>query len=275
MAELAPAQMNTRPLRRAMPVGVGLIALAVLAGFALATPAGILGKADAVGYAICHRIGSHSFTIAGRQLPLCARCTGIYLGALLSLTTLVAAGRRRASLLPPRPVLFTLLGFVVLMGIDGTNSYLTLFPGLPHLYPPQNWLRLMTGTLYGMALAVLAYPFFNSALWRLPEPARSLRNFRELGGLLLLAGIVVALALTENPVLLYPLALLSALGVVLMLSLVNTMLAALISRRDNAAVSWRHIWPLLVAGVTLTFVEIGLIDAVRFALTGTWEGFSL
>jgi hypothetical protein len=39
------------------------------------------------------------------------------------------------------------------------------------------------------------------------------------------------------------------------------------------AANWHDLWPFALAGVALALVEIGLIDAVRFALTGTWEGF--
>ncbi|KAB2863423.1 MAG: DUF2085 domain-containing protein, partial [Anaerolineae bacterium] len=55
-------------------------AIVIIGAWLLATPAGVLGKADAVGYAICHRITVRSFEAFDRQLPLCARCTGIYLG---------------------------------------------------------------------------------------------------------------------------------------------------------------------------------------------------
>jgi uncharacterized membrane protein len=275
MAEWAQPQAGVRPFGRALPLGIALVAVAVFASWLLGTPEGVLGKADAVGYAICHRIESHSFVIGGRQLPLCARCSGIYLGALLGVVTLVAAGRTRAGQLPPPPLLATLAGFVAVMGIDGVNSYLTFFPGLPHLYEPQNALRLVTGALHGLALAAILYPLFNGVAWRAPEDAPSLRNFRELLGLITLAGIVVALVLTEDPAVLYPLAILSALGVVLMLSLVNTIVVMYVARRDNRATSWRGLWPLALAGLALTFVEIGLIDVVRFALTGTWAGFVL
>src|SRR5438128_205180 len=48
------------------------------------TPAGILGKADAIGYAVCHRIEARSFLFPdGRQLPMCARCTGTFIGVLV------------------------------------------------------------------------------------------------------------------------------------------------------------------------------------------------
>lgn len=275
MTEWAQPQPTARPMRRVAPAGIILIALAVFAAWALATPEGVLGKADAIGYAICHRIESHSFVIGGRQLPLCARCSGIYLGALLGVVTLAAAGRSRASRMPPLPLLVTLIGFIGLMGVDGVNSYLTFFPGLPHLYEPQNWLRLVTGTLHGLALAALLYPLFNSVMWQAPEDAPSLGSASELLGLILLAGVIVALVLTEDPALLYPLALLSALGVVLILGMVNTILILYISRRENAATSWRQAWPLALAGVALAFVEIGLIDVARFTLTGAWGGFVL
>jgi len=55
--------------------------------------------------------------------------------------------------------------FVVAMGFDGVNSYLTLLPILPHLYEPHNWLRLTTGTLEGIALAAVVLPVFNQTMW--------------------------------------------------------------------------------------------------------------
>lgn len=275
MVEWTQVQSGGRLRERALPFGVVLIAAAVLIGWALATPPGVLGKADAIGYAICHRIASHSLTIGGRQLPLCARCSGIYLGALVGLITLVAAGRSRAGRLPPLPVLLMLIGGSILMGIDGVNSYLTLFPGLPHLYEPQNELRLITGALHGLTLSAIFLPLFNNVVWRETDDTPSLHDAHELLALILLAGLVVSLALTETPVLLYPLAVLSAIGVVVMLSLVNTMIALVLSRRANTATGWGQVWPFALAGVTLTFVEIGLIDVARFMLTGSWEGFVL
>lgn len=275
MAEWTQAQSGRRLRERALPLGIVLIAAAVWISWALATPPGVLAKADAIGYAICHRIASHSLIIGGRQLPLCARCSGIYLSALLGLITLAAAGRSRAGRLPPLPVLLMLFGGSALMGIDGVNSYLAFFPGLPHLYEPQNGLRLATGALHGLTLSAILLPLFNSVVWQRPDDAPSLRDARELLALISLAGLVVALALTESPALLYPLAVLSAFGVVIMLSLVNTMIVLTLSRRANAAVGWRQAWPFVLAGVTFTFVEIGLIDVARFTLTGSWEGFAL
>jgi hypothetical protein len=71
---------------------------------------------------------------------------------------------------------------------------------------------------------------------------------------------------------LYPAALLSALGVVAMLVALNTTLLLIVSRRGNRAATWRDAVLPLVAGLTLTLLEIGLVDAVRFAVFGTWGG---
>jgi len=39
-----------------------------------------------IGATICHQLPERSFHLAGYQLPVCARCIGIYLGAAAALT---------------------------------------------------------------------------------------------------------------------------------------------------------------------------------------------
>lgn len=51
-----------------------------------------------IGSLICHQRPERSFFVAGQQLPVCARCTGLYLSAALGLVTwliLRASGGRR------------------------------------------------------------------------------------------------------------------------------------------------------------------------------------
>lgn len=45
----------------------------------------VLEFAYAAGAVVCHQIPERSFFIDGRQLPVCARCTALYLGALAGL----------------------------------------------------------------------------------------------------------------------------------------------------------------------------------------------
>jgi hypothetical protein len=143
------------------------------------------------------------------------------------------------------------------------------------LYEPQNWLRLITGTLNGLALSALLYPILNQTLWKNWEGRPVLASFRELGILLLVGAIVIALVLSENPVALYPLALLSALGVVAVLTALDTTVVLLASRRMNRAEDWRSAVLPLIAGCALALLQIGMVDALRFAIFRTWGGLEI
>jgi uncharacterized membrane protein len=214
---------------------------------------------DAIAYAVCHRIPERSFFLGGQQLPLCARCSGTFLGVLLTLVTLTAAGRARASRLPPPRVLIVLVSFIVLWAFDGINSYLALYPGAPHLYEPQNWLRLTTGMLNGIALGTLVFSIFQFSLWRSPQSRPAVQGLRELAGLLALSALLIGLVLTENPRLLYPLALASTLGVIVMLTSVNSIIVLVAARKENSAQSWRDAaWPLLIALALSLTIVIGI-----------------
>ena len=277
MAETATSSVAPVPHKwsaRALPALFVGVAAVVFASWLLSTPSGLLGKADAVGYAVCHRIDGRSFHLGDRQLPLCARCTGTYLGALMGTGALAVLGRRAGGL-PTRRMLVILFGFIAVMGFDGVNSYLTLFPGAPHLYEPQNWLRLVTGTFNGVAMAALVYPVLNQTLWKNWADRPVLSRFRDLGVLVILGVIVIGLVLTENPVILYPLALLSALGVVVLLAMLDTTFLLILTRRDGRVERWTGAFLPLLAGFTLAMLQIGLIDAVRFAVFRTWGGFGL
>lgn len=252
-----------------------LVAIALmLAGWWLITPPELLGKADAVGYAVCHRIDLRSFHLGDRSLPLCARCSGMYLGAVLGLAFQALSGWRRAGM-PPR-WMYALVGiFVAAFGIDGANSYFSLFPFYSPLYEPQNWLRLITGTGMGLSIAAMLYPAFNQTVWKQPDPRSALGSWKSAAGLLALAAALDALVLTESPVVLYPLALISAAGVFLVLTLVYTMVTLLFFRLDSQIVALQEAWMPVTAGFGLALAQIIALDLARYLLTGTWDGFHL
>jgi uncharacterized membrane protein len=232
-------------------------------------PSSLLGKADVVGYAICHRIPERSFFFNGRQLPLCARCTGTFLGAVLGLAAMLLYGRRRASRLPSVPILGMLVLFTGVWGFDGLNSYLTFFPGAPHLYEPRNWLRLTTGLLNGLALIVFIFPILNFTLWRAPTGERVIKNAWELLALLPVVALLVLVIHSGVGALLYPLALISSLGVVMMLTILNSMIATLILGREGYAQNWLQALIPLSVGAALALVEMAGMVVLRAYLTTT------
>lgn len=225
-----------------------------------------------VGYAVCHQIASHSFTVAGRQLPLCARCTGTFLGALVGLVgQAFVLQRRRAAAFPSPPILAILVCFTLAWIGDGVNSYLQLIGGA-HLYDSTNSLRLITGTLNGLTMSSLVYPILNVSLWQVPLDRPAVRGLRDLAVLLLMESLVVLLVQSGWDALLYPLALLSAAGVLTLLTSVNSVIAVIVLHRENSVENWRQFVMPVAIGVVLSFIQIGAIDLIRYALTGTLEG---
>ena len=247
-----------------------LISLAWL----LNTPPGLLGKADAVGYAVCHRIDLRSFNIHDRQMSLCSRCSGMYLGAVLGLIYQGVIGRRRTGI-PSWKILVPISIFVLLFIIDGVNSFLSLFPGAPGLYEPNNTIRLVTGTGMGLAIAVALYPAFNSTVWRLIDPRPALLNLRSFMILVLLAAALSILILLNIPIVLYVLSLISAAGVLVLLTLVYSMIIMMVFKVENGYNQVSQMVYALIGGLTVALIQIGLLDFLRYLFTGTWEGFHL
>ena len=259
-----------------------LAALSVFIGWMLNTPPGLLGKADAIGYAVCHRIDARSFHIGNRQLPLCSRCSGMYLGAAVGLAYQTIFARKRSGT-PHWSVIIPLALFALAFGIDGLNSYLYLiketYPGalarIPNLYIPNNTLRLLTGSGMGLGIAAMLFPAFNQTMWKDTDERRAfpdLKAFAPLFGLTLLLDLLV---LTESPIILYPVAFISAGGVLILLTMVYSMIWVILMRQENDFTRFSQLWLALAAGFTTTMLQISAIDLLRFWLTGTWGGFSL
>ncbi len=244
-------------------------------------PPGLLGKADAVGYAICHRIDERSFHIHDRQLPLCARCTGEFYSAGITLLFYAFASKKKSGM-PGWKLGAPLLLFLIAFGVDGSNSYLYLLKQtshgaldvIPNLYIPNNILRLFTGSGMGIGLASILFPAFNQSAWKEYDPAPAL-SWKKLGVLVSIILLVDLAILTEHPVILYPIAVLSVLGVLALLVIVFSVVWMLIMRLENAFDSLSQMWMPFLAGTTLTFLMIAAIDLLRFRLTGTWGAFPL
>lgn len=261
---------RSRSLKAFILVPAGLLLL----GWLLNTPPGLLGKADAISYAVCHRIDMRSFHLGERQLPLCARCTGMYLSAMLGLVYQFFLAPRRGDM-PPKKVIAVLLASLAAFGIDGLNSYFHLFPVAPTLYQPSNVLRLFTGTGMGIVIAAALYPAFNQTVWRRWSPEPALGGLRALGGLLILGFLLDLVVLSGNPLILYPLALVSAGGVIVLLTMVYTMIWLMVFRFENRFDRSFQLWLPLLGGIVVSLVQIGLFDLARYFLTGTWDGFHI
>ena len=275
--------METQPIRQKLQ-NILRWFVPVAAAFAFAawmyiSPEGALGKLDAIGYAVCHRIDVRSFHIGDRQLPLCARCTGEFYAAGLALIFQIFISGKRSKL-PSRGIIAVLVLFFLAFGIDGSNSYLYLLKQtshsalskIPNLYIPNNTLRLFTGSGMGIALAAVLYPVVNQTLWRDLDNRPAL-EWKPLGILVGLVIVINLLILTDSPIVLYPIAYLSSLGTLSLLVIVFAILWIMIMREDNTFENPRQLWLPFLSGFTLAMLMILSIDLLRLQLTGTWGGF--
>lgn len=275
---LTQKTQQTNKNKRFVTLIIALGTLLALGFYAVTDPTNIpydhaLTGADWIGAGICHRITSRTFTVYGRQLPLCARCTGIYLGIVLSFLILILAGRGRRVNMPKMPILLAMLGLVAIMGIDGVNSYTHFFPNFPHVYEPRNWLRLVTGMGAGLAMGIFVFPALTQTLWQDQEYKPVLNNFGELMLLFLVAGITIALVLSNQPAILYVLGLVSAAGVLLILTTINVVMLLTLMKKDGRAVNWRDTAVPLSIALIIAIAQVSLITLMRLNLLGTTTGF--
>jgi uncharacterized membrane protein len=257
-------------VRVRMPGGLELsfVQMALVTGivfYSLVIPGDLRFKMDAMGFGVCHQISTHSYSIGNHQLPLCARCSGIYLGALASLG-LLGVLRRRASRLPAGHMLAILGVFFGAMVLDGLNSTLQTFNS--GLWESTNIIRLFTGALSGVAVAFIFYPIFNMSLWHRETTRRErvLEQPFELVGYMVAAGILVALLLDGGDWLYYPIAVLSIAGMLTLLTMANTLLVLIVSRREGSARTFSAALTPLLLGLFLALVELTLLSYGRASL---------
>jgi uncharacterized membrane protein len=249
-----------------------VLAVIAIAIWLVFTPHGLDGKVRAAGYAVCHQLESHTIDFQGRLLPLCARCTGMYLGTLVSLVMLQK--RRHAAGTPFKSLQVVLVLFLVAFIVDGVTSALGFFSSIPQLYPPNNWLRLITGLMMGMVIANLLIVLWHQTWWKQSSALPALTSWVHFGIIFAANSLVGALVWLPVSFLYYPVAILSTLTIIILLSMIYCLIWIIIFKKENTFDSYGEGLRFLLAGLTTAVIQIGLLDLLRYSLTGTWQGFS-
>jgi uncharacterized membrane protein len=90
---------------------------------------------------MCHQIPERSFFIHGKQMPICARCTGLGIGYISALFVFLLVG-----ILP----FFCILLLLLPMAIDGVGQLL-------QKWESTNYRRLLTGVCGGIGIVSFIY----------------------------------------------------------------------------------------------------------------------
>ena len=99
----------------------------------------LLAVMFAAGAVICHQLPDRSFFWAGHQLPVCARCTGLYVSGALGVIvwmTIKTARRWRPLAIEPRVALR-------LLAIAAVPTALSFAAGVPGIWDGSNTTRAL------------------------------------------------------------------------------------------------------------------------------------
>lgn len=268
-ATIQPGTLRPAPRRpgdggppRWLVVALGAAYVAALAALVFLPGDTLIARLRALDGGICAQASTHSFFMAGQQLPLCSRNTGIYLGFACTFFTLLALGRLGASRFPGRWAAAILALCVLFMAEDGFNS---LFKdlGLPHPYEPNNFLRLASGLGTGVAMCAFLVPVANTLIWRRESGESPFRTPRQLAIMLpVLLLAFLAVASTAGP-LLYPIALLSSFGLVMALTLVNSVFLLGLGNRVGRFATLRQFFPFFTFAVLCAILELVALFALK------------
>ena len=159
-------------------VALGWVALLVTAPFLPAAPAALT---YVLGSQICHQISERSFHADGVQLPVCARCLGIYAGfaggAMFGTLRRFVRGADSVPLRHrgQRPVRgeSTLARAQAVVAVGAVPTVVTLLAEWVGLWEPSNLTRALAGGPFGAAaglvvIAVLATVHYDECAPRPP-----------------------------------------------------------------------------------------------------------
>lgn len=166
------------------------------------------------------------------------------------------------------PLLALCVLFIAAMAFDGLNN---LFHdvGLPYLYAPYNPARLITGLLTGLTIAALMLPVFNLTVWAEGQARPVLGGWGELAGALAVEAVVFGMVVSSQGWLLYPVALWSMVGAVALVTMLNVVIALIVTRREEQGQSLGDLMPWACVALVLTVVELSGLGLFRYALVGT------
>lgn len=252
-----------------IPILVTLAAMAVIIVWLSLTPRGFDGKLLALADSVCHGNPDHRLQIGGKLLPLCARCTGMFLGCALGA---FGFGRNTKNSGYPSPIFRVVIGLLVLFfAVDGVNSGIDTLFGWA-LYTPTNELRLITGLGMGLALAVIIVPLWRQIMVGNIPTGPGLQEWSEFIPVFLAEAALVPLILFAPAWMYLPVAMISTLTIPVLVTIVYTLLWILILKKEAVIRNRSQQITYIALGCLTAFVQIGLLDLLRVALLGTWAG---
>jgi len=205
-----------------------------------------------IGGLICHQAAERTIQFGDNLLPLCARCTGIYLGFLIGVVYQFIFWQTRLKELPSLKILLASALLLVFLIMDSSGSFL-------NLWTSSNLMTLTLGLLGGSSIALLLFPVFNFSLFKSSKKDTGIRKIAEYSGLLVLLSAGLLMILSGSSIFYSFIAIASIAGIILLYLMLNITIAAqiaekIISKKKN----WQSTSFIIVFTLILTVFEFYL-----------------
>jgi uncharacterized membrane protein len=210
-----------------------------------------------LGGGLCHQRAERTFSIDSLYMPVCSRCTGIYLGIFLSLLVLILLERKIKGEFPSLKIVLISVGVFLLMGVDVVLSTFNLIQS-------NNIIRLVTGFLSGWFMVLLLFPLANNVMFRRLVKRNYLDNWKKF-----LVWFIAGVALTAVFTLTYEYFLifwsvLSILGLIVFVTLILFILLFSLNRRLLGSIdSWKRYVMAAGTGIVSAAALLSLFSYLR------------
>jgi len=225
---------------------------------------------NSIGYAFCHQNPARSPFIGAFQFSLCFRCVGLFSGLLFGIIWQLPT-RFSSKVFSKKRLCFIAICLLFYIGDSLNASFIPGLLGLSPLYPDHEMIRFSSGYLMGMSVSMLILPLFNHLFYiEVVDKSSSMRIIIRIAGILFTGILIVITLISGNEILNHALNLLTVLSAGMFPTLLYTILILAIGNHANqfeTLVQGKNIW---LTGLTLSFIQIGLIISLRFAVTKSW-----
>ena len=210
-----------------------------------------------LGGGLCHQRLERTFSIGNLNMPVCSRCTGIYLGIILSILTLTLIERKIKGEFPSLKVVLISVGVFLMMGVDVVLSTVGLIES-------NNIIRLITGFMTGWFMVLLLFPLANNAMFKSFVRKNYLDNWKKFLIWLAAGAAGAALFIFTYKYAIIFWATLAVLGLITFVTLVLFILFFSLNRRLLGSIdSWKKYLIAIVVGMLSSTALLTLFSYLR------------
>jgi len=213
-----------------------------------------------ISYALCAQNPSHSFFYQGMQLPLCARCTGTYLGFLVIFIFWLWSKKKKNYFPPSWGIITFLLLFILYFAFDGISSAL-------HANYVTNLTRFLSGLFFGKSLGLFLMMVINHSLWGKLKNRQKIISWRKFIILVLINVLLFFLAFFKISLFFYFAGWLSIIGLLILFFTINIAFLLLVSRFAENYKYYKTKVKLVIYSTLLSIIEIVGLIFLRLTLT--------